>query len=97
LIHVFALGFEPQDLLVAWLIGHRPAAPFVIAAAGKRTVKTGREKVTALVVVFMFFRKQILHLRPIIEHMFHYVKGILSLFQKPRHMLMGFVAVLSRA
>jgi hypothetical protein len=69
---------------IAELIGHRPAAPLVIAAVGKRTVKAGREKVAALVVVFMFFRK---HLTPIIEHMFHYVKGILSPFQKLGHML----------
>ena len=40
-----------------------------------------------MVVVFMFFRKEILHLKPIIEHMFQHVKGILSLLQKLGHML----------
>jgi hypothetical protein len=79
-IHASALSLEPQHVLVAELIGHRPATPFIVAAAGQRTVKAGREKVAALVVVFMFFREEILHLKPIIEHMFHTVKGILSLF-----------------
>jgi hypothetical protein len=68
-------------LPIAELIGHRPATTFIVAAARQRTVEARRKKVAALVLVFMFFRKQILHLKPIIEHMFHNVKGILSLFK----------------
>jgi hypothetical protein len=79
---------SPLAFPIAEFVGHRPATPFVVTAARQRTVKARREKVTALVVVFMFFlpfqrkgRKEILHLKPIIEHMFHNVKGILSLFK----------------